>query len=147
MPQKLRRAFIRLMGSGFVEFCLLGIFNTFTNALFSSLAHKIHLQQNVSAVLGYLLSLTIAFFLNCKIVFLESPTVAKYIKFMLSYIPNFIIYFLVTFITINTMNLPQFWGTVLAVMAGGPITYIIIRLYAFGNAENRKRNEKWQRLK
>ncbi len=133
MKTRLRRAFIKFMSSGFPEYAAIGIFNTVTNAIFSSLLSLLHLQENLAAVLGFLISLSIGFFLNCRFVFYESPSLLKYVRFMLSYIPNFIIYFLVTFVTINTMQLPQFWGTILAAMAGAPITYLIIRLYAFGN--------------
>lgn len=120
----------KLLHSGFIQFCLLGIINTFNDALFSWLAHFI-MQENVAAVAGYAVALTIAFFLSCKVIFKSKPDFRKYIRFIISYIPNFIIFFLVTFITINTLHLPQFWATVLAAMAGGPVTYIIIKLYAF----------------
>ncbi len=117
---------------GFIEFCVIGVINTFNDAVFSLLFHKMGLQGNAAAVLGFFIALTIAFFLNCRVIFKRRPKLKRYIRFVVSYIPNFIIYFLVTFITINTMKLPQFWGTVLAAVAGGPITYIIIKVYAFG---------------
>ncbi|MBP3706892.1 MAG: GtrA family protein [Clostridia bacterium] len=115
----------------FIEFSVLGVVNTFTNALFSSIASNF-MQQNAAAVFGYVVSLTIGFFLNCRITFKSHPTLSKYIRFCSSYIPNFIIYFLVTYITLNTLEMTQFWGTVLAVLAGGPITFVIIKFYAFG---------------
>ncbi len=73
-----------------------------------------------------------AFFLTSKFIFKSRPTFKKYVRFLISYIPNFIIFFLVTFLTINTWHLPQFVGTFLAAMTGGPITFVIIKLYAFG---------------
>lgn len=115
----------------FLKFCGLGIINTFNDALFSWIFH-FFLQENVSAVLGYAVAVTIAFFLCCRFIFKRRPSIDMYIRFVSSYVPNFIIYFLVTFITINVLQLPQFWATVLAAMTGGPITYIIIRFYAFG---------------
>ncbi len=110
---------------------MLGVVNTFNDAFFSWLAHFV-MQENVAAVLGYFIALTIGFFISCRVIFKTTPTLSRYIRFGVSYIPNFIIYFLVTFITINTMELPQFWATVLAAMAGGPITFVIIKVYAFG---------------
>lgn len=126
---KIKRTFV---SKGFIEFCFVGVINTFNDAIFSSLFHMLGLQDNVAAVLGYFVALTIAFFLSCRIIFKKRPKLERYVKFLVSYIPNFIIFFLVTFITINTMKLPQFWGTVLAAMAGGPVTYVIIKVYAFG---------------
>ncbi len=125
---KLKRTFV---SKKFIEFCALGVVNTFNDALFSWIFHYF-IQENVAAVLGYFTALTIAFFLSSRFIFRRPPSLERYTRFGISYIPNFIIYFLVTFITINTMGLPQFWGTVLAAMAGGPITFIIIKIYAFG---------------
>lgn len=125
---KVKRTFV---SRKFAYFCILGVINTFHDAFYSWLAHFI-LQENVAAVVGYLIALTIGFFINCRFIFKRQPTIRRYIRYGISYLPNFIIYFLVTFITINTMGLPQFWGTVLAALAGGPITFFIIKVYAFG---------------
>ena len=121
----------------FLIFTLLGTFNTFTAALFSSMASFL-LQDNFAAVVGYIVSLTISYFLNCWLVFKRRPALVRYFKFLASYIPTFILYFLVTFITINALDLPQFWATVLAAMTGGPLTFIIIKLYAFGKPNMEK---------
>ena len=126
---KLKKTFLT---KNFLEFSFIGAFNTLTAASFSWLSHICRIQSNVSAVIGYAVSLLVAYMLNCKITFKSAPSIRGYLRFVISYIPNFIIYFLVTFITINTWHLPQFWGTVLAAMAGGPITFIIIKIYAFG---------------
>lgn len=126
---KFKRTFV---SKRFVAFCILGAFNTLNDAIFSSLYHWLGLQDNVAAVLGYYTALTIAFFLNCRFVFKKRPKFERYIKFFISYIPNFIIFFLVTFVTINTMGLPQFWGTILASAVGGPVTFIIMKVYTFG---------------
>lgn len=114
-----------------MEFCFLGFINCFNDSLFSWIAEKFF-QKNIAAIIGYAISLTIAFFLTSKFIFKAKPTLQKYYRFLLSYIPNFIIFFLVTFITINTWKLNQFVGTFLAAAAGGPITFLIIEIYAFG---------------
>lgn len=116
----------------FIMFCLLGIVNTFNAAFFSWVAHYI-IQENAAAVAGYAVSLLINYLLNSRIIFKKPLNLKGFIRFGISYIPNFIIYFLVTFITINTLKMSQFWATVFAAMAGGPVTFIIIKVYAFGN--------------
>ncbi len=118
----------------FLGFCLLGVLNTLNTALFSWLGHYF-LQDNVAAVFGYGVSLTCAFLLNCRIIFHKRPRLGGYIRFIISYIPSFIIYFLLTFLTINTLDIPQFWATIIAVAAGGPVTFVIIKIYAFGQSE------------
>ena len=125
---KLKRTFV---SKKFICFCALGVINTFNDAFFSWIYHFV-MQENVAAVLGYFTALTIGFFLSSRFIFKKPPALNRYIRYGISYIPNFIIYFLVTFITINTLNLPQFWGTVLAAMMGGPITFVIMKVYTFG---------------
>ena len=114
----------------FLEFTILGGINTLNTAIFSHIANKI-VQENIATVIGYIISLTIAYFINCMVIFKDKLSINGYIKFWISYIPNFIIFFLVTFITINTLGLPQFWATVLAAMVAGPVTFIIMKIFAF----------------
>ena len=126
---KIRKIFL---SKGFIEFCALGIINTFNDSLFSWFFSLFVGEGNTAAVMGYALALTIAYLLSSRFIFYSKPGIYKYIRFIISYIPNFIIFYLVTFITISKWELPQFWGTALAAAAGGPITYVIIKIYAFG---------------
>ena len=121
----------------FIGFCLIGILNTFNTAFFSWLAH-LRLQENISAYIGYFVSLSVNYVLNSLIVFKNRLGIRRYLRFLLSYIPNFVIYTLVTLLTINVCNMDQFWATVLATMAGAPITFVIIKLYAFGKVKGEK---------
>ena len=126
--QKLKRTFL---SKGFIEFCVLGLINTFNDSMFSWLFSFAVGRGNLAAALGYAVSLSIAYFLTCRVIFKSKPSSKSYFRFIISYVPNFIIFFLVTFITINTLHMHQFWATALAAMAGGPITYVIIKIYAF----------------
>ena len=124
----------------FIGYCLIGIINTFNTAFFSWLAH-FKLQENVAAYIGYFISLTINYILNSTLVFKNRLSIRRYFRFLLSYVLNFIIYTFVSLLTINVMQINQFWATVIATAAGAPITFIIIKLFAFGNkdkAENRE---------
>ncbi len=115
----------------FIKFCALGVINSFNDALFSSIFHYF-MQENVAAVAGYAVALTIAFFLNSHFIFKKQPSFKGYARFCLSYIPNFLIYFSVTFVTITWLKLPQFWGTIAAAAVGGPVTFVVLKIYAFG---------------
>lgn len=123
----------------FIGFCLIGIINTFNTAFFSWLAH-LKLQQNISAYIGYFVSLTVNYVLNSVIVFKNRLGIRRYLRFLLSYVPNFLIYTLVSLLTINVCHIDQFWATVLATMAGAPLTFVIIKLYAFGNRAKAKKD-------
>ena len=116
----------------FIGYCLIGIINTFNTAFFSWLAH-FKVQENIAAYIGYFISLTINYILNSIIVFKNRLNLRRYFRFLLSYVPNFIIYTLVSLLTINVMQINQFWATVLATAAGAPITFVIIKLFAFGS--------------
>lgn len=113
-------------------FCLIGIINTFNTAFFSWLAH-LKLQENISAHIGYFISLTINYILNSTVVFKNKLNLRSYLRFLISYVPNYIIYSLVSLVTINILEIDQFLATVLAIAAGAPITFVIIKLYAFGS--------------
>ncbi len=115
----------------FVLFCLFGCINTFNTGWISTASVYIIPSKNIGAIIGYFGSLSIAFLLDSKFVFRRRPSRRRYLRFLISYIPNFIIYFLVTFMTINTWHLPQFWATTLATLIGGPVTFVIIQFYAF----------------
>ena len=116
----------------FIGYCLIGIINTFNTAFFSWLAH-FKVQENIAAYIGYFISLTINYILNSIIVFKNRLNFRRYFRFLLSYVPNFVIYTLVSLLTINVMQINQFWATVLATAAGAPITFVIIKLFAFGS--------------
>lgn len=116
----------------FIGYCLIGIINTFNTAFFSWLAH-FKVQENIAAYIGYFISLTINYILNSIIVFKNRLNLRRYLRFLLSYVPNFIIYTLVSLLTINIMQINQFWATVLATAAGAPVTFVIIKLFAFGS--------------
>ena len=116
----------------FIGYCLIGIINTFNTAFFSWLAH-FKVQENIAAYIGYFISLTINYILNSIIVFKNRLNFRRYFRFLLSYVPNFVIYTLVSLLTINVMQINQFWATVLETAEGAPITFVIIKLFAFGS--------------
>lgn len=135
MPGILKKLKKTFLSAKFLGFCLMGVINTF-NAAFISWASHFKMQENIAAVVGYVASLAVNYVLNSFFVFKSRLNFKKLLRFLISYVPNFIIYFLVSFLTINVLHMNQFWATVLAVAVGGPVTFVMIKLYAFGNKEN-----------
>ena len=127
----LKKAKKTFLNEYFIKFCILGIFNTVVHGILSKIFSLV-LQPNAAFALGFFVSNVIAFLLNSYVIFNKPASLKRYIRFLIAYIPYFTIGFLVTFITINTLKLPQFTATVLAAVAGGPITFVIMRVYAFG---------------
>ncbi len=134
--QKLKSLFLN---KNFIKFCLFGIINTFNTALFSYLL-SLFLQENISAIFGYIISLQGAYLLTCKFIFKSKSSFKKYKRFLISYIPSFIVYVLIHAGTLAAFNLSQFWATFFAVMLSGPVTFFIIKIYAFSESSGKKKN-------
>ena len=122
----------------FVLFVVIGTINTF-NGIGSAFAYSMFLQANLAFVLGYITALIIAYLLNTWFVFHSKPEFAQLIKFALSYIPNFVIQNVFVLVLYNGVNLPILLVYALAAVVGVPLTFIILKLYAFNN---RGKNEK-----
>ena len=120
-----------ILSNKFIMFCLFGIINTFNTALFSFLA-GLFIQDNLSAIIGYLVSLQGAYYLSCKYIFRTNFSFRKYSRFIISYIPSFIVYVLIHAGALAALELSQFWASFVAVILSGPLTFIIVKLYAFG---------------
>lgn len=114
----------------FILFSVIGVVNTFNTALFSTIYAK-WIQDNISSTLGYLTALCIAYLLNTTITFKRKISFDAFIRFLLSYIPNFLIYTVVSFFTINLFHWPQFIATALAAIIGVPVTFLLMKVFTF----------------
>lgn len=126
-----------LLNSGFIRFCLFGIINTLNTSIFSSL-FGLFLQDNIAGILGYILSLQGAYLLTCRFIFRSKSTLKKYNRFLISYIPSFLVYILIHAGALGALKLSQFWASFLAVMLSGPLTFIIVKIYAFNETANKR---------
>ena len=80
---------------------------------------------------GYVTSLTVNYLLNSFITFRESLSLVKYLKFCLSYIPNFLIQNLAVLLVYNVLRYDKIVAYILAAVVGIPVTFIILKLFAF----------------
>jgi putative flippase GtrA len=115
----------------FLLFLIVGCINTFNGTFFAYLFSLYKIDANTSFILGYLTSLSIAYYLNCKLVFKEPWKKDKYLRFCLSYIPNFIIQNFVVIIFYNYMNFLPVFSYLLAAIIGVPVTFLIVKIFAF----------------
>ena len=69
--------------------------------------------------------------LNSYVTFKEKLEFNKFIKFAVSYIPNFIIQNIVVFIVFNMMGLHKLIAYGLAAVIGVPITFVFMKFFAF----------------
>lgn len=114
----------------FVTFLIIGVINTFNGTVFSYL-YSSFLNENIAFIVGYISGLIISYLLNSLITFKEKLQLNKFIKFALSYLPNFIIQNVVVIIVFNLMGLNKLIAYLLAAIIGVPITFILMKFFAF----------------
>lgn len=115
----------------FFRFLFIGIINVFSSTLFSWIFSISLRSANRSFVYGYLLSLTCSYLLNSNFVFRKSLTFTKYIKFCISYIPNFLIQNIIVYIAYDILKFDTFLSYFIAGVIAFPITFILLKLKVF----------------
>ena len=114
----------------FLLFAAIGCINTF-NTTFFSWIYSLLINPNLSFSAGYLTSLSIAYVLNSKVNFSQNLKFSKYIKFCVSYIPNFLIQNAAVFLFYNLLHWYKLVAYILAALIGIPVTFMLVKLFAF----------------
>lgn len=114
----------------FFLFIFCGGIGTLTNFVFS-LIFSMKINSTISYVLGYSISLFVSYSLNSFIIYKEKLNLLRFIKFIISYLPNFIILFSLVFILLNILNWNKIIVYLLAGLFGLPVTYVFVKIYAF----------------
>lgn len=130
-PSTLSKIKSMFFDRSFLLFLIVGVINTFNGVVFAFLYSLFIKNANLAFIVGYVTSLTISYLLNSKISFKEELSFPKYIKFCISYIPNFLIQNAVVIVVYNMMNWPKLIAYLLAAVIGIPITYLFIKVFAF----------------
>lgn len=114
----------------FLLFLFVGVINTINGIAFAYL-YSLFFNSNLAFSLGYVTSLSISYILNSFITFKEQLSFDKYLKFCISYIPNFIIQNIIVIIFLNIMGWYKLFVYALAAVIGVPITFLLMKFYAF----------------
>ena len=114
----------------FIFFILIGVVNTFNGVIFSYIYSNIF-NENLAFVLGYISGLVISYILNSFITFKDKLSFKKFIKFAISYIPNFIIQNIVVILVFNVLGLHKLIAYMLAAIIGIPVTFILLKFFTF----------------
>lgn len=114
----------------FIMFIIIGVINTFNGTIFSYI-YSIFINENTAFILGYISGLIISYILNSLITFKDNLDFKQFMRFVISYIPNFIIQNIVVIIVFNIMGLNKAIAYLLAAIIGVPITFIFIKFFAF----------------
>jgi len=116
----------------FLSFLAVGVVNTFNGVLFAYIYSLIPFFNAIIAFdAGYITALTVSYFLNTYITFKNKPNFIKYVKFAVSYIPNFIIQNIVVVVMYNLLNLHKLISYALAAIIGMPLTFLLMKIFVF----------------
>jgi putative flippase GtrA len=114
----------------FMLFVFCGGMGTLTNFIFSLIISML-LNPSVSYVLGYGISLFVAYSLNAKLIFYHKISHTGFIRFIVSYIPNFLILFASVLIFLNLLEWNKIIVYALAGLLGPPITFLLVKIFVF----------------
>lgn len=125
--EKIKKTFL---SKEFILFIFIGVINTFNGVVFSYIYSSL-LNENLAFVLGYISGLLVSYVLNSYITFKESLSLNRFIKFAISYLPNFIIQNIVVIITFNILGIHKLIAYCLAAIIGIPVTFVLLKFFAF----------------
>jgi putative flippase GtrA len=114
----------------FILFVFCGGMGTLTNFIISAVISMI-LNPSVSYIFGYVISLFVAYSLNAKLIFHRKITCMGFIKFVLSYVPNFLILFSFVLVFLNLLHWNKIIVYALAGLLGLPITFLLVKIMVF----------------
>lgn len=114
----------------FILFVTIGVINTFNGTIFAYI-YSSFLNENLAFIVGYISALVISYILNSLVTFKEKLYFSKFIKFAISYIPNFIIQNVVVYMVFNLLGLHKLIAYISAAIIGVPVTFILMKFFAF----------------
>jgi putative flippase GtrA len=120
----------------FMLFVFCGGMGTLTNFI-CSLTISTILNPTVSYIFGYGISLFVAYALNAKLIFHRKFSITEFIKFVISYIPNFLILFTFVLIFLNVLHWNKVIVYALAGLLGLPLTFLLVKIFAFGKGDKK----------
>lgn len=125
-----RRVAAHFLSVRFLRFLLCGGVNVATGVGFAW-GFACFLQANVAFVAGYALSHALSYLLNAALTFRARPTLTGYGRYVLAYIPNFLIQNVLVAALHNAWGVPPFWAFLASALLAIPITFLALVFYAF----------------
>ena len=119
----------------FFLFLVIGCINTFNGTFIAWLCAFLSPYNNLNFNIGYIIGNIIAYIMNSYIIFHETLDIVRYVKFFISYIPNYIIQNLIVLIFYNYLGFPPVVSYLLAAILGIPVTFLMVKIFAFGKKE------------
>ncbi len=117
----------------FLLFLIVGCINTFNGSFLAWLFTHL-VNSNLAFNIGYVLSNLIAYWMNSLIIFHDVLSLHRYIRFAISYLPNYIIQNIIVLIFYNFLGFPDIASYLIAAVLGIPVTFLMVKIFAFGRA-------------
>ncbi|MBQ7037033.1 MAG: GtrA family protein [Clostridia bacterium] len=130
-PSRLSRLKKTFLSPSFIRFLLVGGLSTLATTFFAVLYEKWISVPVLAFAVGYFTTLVLSFFVNCGFTFGAKPSFAKYIKYIVSYIPNFLIQCFSVFLLHHVLGLWEIIAYLLAAIIGVPVTYLLMKVFTF----------------
>lgn len=119
------------MSREFLSFLIIGGINTLSNVIFSTLYSLFIHNTTVAFFPGYITSNVVSYILNSKLTFKEELGFVRFIKFFVSYIPNFLIQTVIVYLFDKFVHGPSVVAYALAAVIGVPVTFVFMKVFAF----------------
>ncbi len=116
----------------FFLFLVVGCINTFNSTFIAWIISYLSPYGNLNFNIGYILANIAAYWMNSVIIFHESLSLERYVKFFISYIPNYIIQNIIVVIFYNMLGFPAVISYLIAAILGIPVTFLMVKIFAFG---------------
>lgn len=121
---------IMFLNRDFIIFIFCGGVGTITNVLLS-LVISCYINPVIAYVFGYAGSLFVTYWLNIKLLFKRKINFFDFLKFIVAYIPNFIILFNFVALFLNIFKWPKLLVYSLAGLFSIPITFVLVKIFTF----------------
>lgn len=118
----------------FLMYAMIGGINTLCGVVCAYFFSWI-LPPMLAFVIGYVIFLILSYILNTKLTFRQSFGFIKFFKFCVAYLPSFVIQFLLAGVLISAFGHARFIVYVLTVAAGIPVTFMVMRVFAFAKSK------------
>lgn len=132
VPTKAEKFKKMFLSAEFLMFLIIGVVNTVNGVIFAWIYSLLIPSANIAFIVGYVSAMVVSYILNSKLTFKESLSFVKYVKFFISYMPNFIIQNIMVIIFYNILHWQKLLVYALAAVIGVPVTFIFMKVFAFG---------------
>lgn len=117
---------MRNLSLEFVKFSLVGVVNT-AHHYWWYIILKQNLAYATSNVIAFLISMIGSFYINSCFTFKVRPTIQRLVHFPFVYTPQLAASYVVPFVTVNVLHLPDIYVPIITTAVAMPITYFLSR--------------------